>query len=820
MGKERVVAVAEVSKEHQLVGDNDLYFFPINAFSVTMEGKHELKDEIILAFRYNAADLNPNYPAEEQIIAYSWDERRGFWSPISCTVDTTQRLVRIRTKHLSFFSAAISGVGLAKAAAAVGAVAAATYIGHAAYEKVWLDVYNTANFRIIYSKADVNAATSKVNDTRWWPAGKSVNVYTAKHPRYVQDLGRFLEEALVRYQTAGFTPPPTPIEVKINSALIGYKGNPAGYEHWHGRIHVNTALAFGTDRLKQVTAHELFHAVQSADRGVAKWWEESTAEYASCMVAWSLPSLMGGGSTFDIYPKLLSLPMTHVGVVASGLGEIEYDKGYFVSYLMSRGGSFAGAWRVVAASSGETNGELRPLDTYLRANGTSLGAAYRNFAGYFLFAPSSPIGATDPAVDSADARVALPAPSAASPPAAPVVKEFIIPAALTTRLLAVSAPLATGQQTRRIVVGLLATSSDTSADVYLLRSNAKAVDSARPVATLEKPGDSATVEMKATDMCYVAITNTHLTDEGMARITLSDFSIQLAISPSAIKDVQGKLDHSFTATAKSIPASVRKIEYRWSFGDTSQPVTGTGTPTQGSVSFTGVHTYPRAGRYAVSVEILDSSSGAAKALARASAHVEILDLAQINPIAATGVAGQVTTIRTSGKGLFGKLSYVWNLGDGSKAVKTATLTVDHLYPSAGRYTVSVKAFDASSKLVAQATGIVTISQPAVPAVGGKQQTQQTRHLSSVRPTGSDSTTVLCDLVGSTQYFVTKKMLNYPDPPFEIGLHDKGTSTIDSVHKDFGPAEYKLYKVIPPKTYMDYLMDKSVGITLVETLSVN
>lgn len=817
---DRVVRVAEIPKEQQLVGDDDLYFLPINAFSVTMGDTHEFQDEIILSFKYKSSDLNPNYSAEEQILAYHWDEKRRMWLPIPCTVLPSEQLVQIRTKHLSFFSTCISGVGLAKAAATVGGVAAVGYIGHYAYEQVWLDVYRSSNFVIYYSKGDVNGTASKVTDAKWWPAGRQANVYTAKHPRYVQDLSRFLEEALAKYQSAGFIPPPTPIEVKINSALIQYKANPAGYEHWHGRIHVNTAMAYSPERVKQVTAHELFHAVQSTDRSVAKWWEESTAEYASCMVAWNLQSFMGGGSTFDIYPKLLGLPMPQTGMVAGGMGEIEYDKSYFVSHIVSKGGNLAGAWRVVAADNGDTSGELNPLDRYLKASGTTLSKVYRDFAGYFLFSPSSPIGGSNPSSDCADLLVTLPAPSKSGIPIPPLTKEFSLPAALTTRLLAVQAPAPLAQQSRKISVDLLAKSSDAYADVYLLKGNTKTAGSSTPIASLERPGDSKVVDVKTADVVFIVVTNSNPTDEGYAKVSLSDYSIQLLVSPSAVKDTQGKLDHTFTATAKSIPATVKKLRYRWDFGDKSQLITGTVTPLGGSLSFKGTHKYPKGGRYTVRVELLDATSNSLKLLAKTSVSVEIIEAAQISVMPTSGEVGQRISIQAKGRGLPKNTSYVWEFGDKSKTVQGKAPAVSHTFASAGRYTVSVKALDASTKLVARGTGVVSISQPVKPITAVVKPIDKTKHLTAVRPAGTDSTTIICDLAGSTQYFVTKKMLNYPDPPFEIGLHDKGTTTIDSIHKDFGPAEYKLYKVNPPKLYMDYLMDKSIGTTLVETLSVN
>jgi hypothetical protein len=57
-----------------------------------------------LQFRYDPADLRPDLPAADQLVAAYLDEVTGAWMEVDCTVDEASQTVSVATQHLSLWS--------------------------------------------------------------------------------------------------------------------------------------------------------------------------------------------------------------------------------------------------------------------------------------------------------------------------------------------------------------------------------------------------------------------------------------------------------------------------------------------------------------------------------------------------------------------------------------------------------------------------------------------------------------------------------------------------------------------------------------------
>ena len=141
------------------------------------------------------------------------------------------------------------------------------------------------------------------------------------------------------------------------------------------------------------------------------WWTEATADYAACNVVWraTLSDRMGGG-VGRTYPYLLESPLTLSGVPTDGHHmtdfakewasgeELEYDKGYFIKYLVEQAGAEFFAMNNAVLNyyrdhSGPT-AVLTGLNDYLvnmSSVGKTLAEVYRAFAAFYLLSDKSPL---------------------------------------------------------------------------------------------------------------------------------------------------------------------------------------------------------------------------------------------------------------------------------------------------------------------------------------------------------------------------------------------------------------------------------------------
>jgi hypothetical protein len=207
------------------------------------------------------------------------------------------------------------------------------------------------------------------------------------------------------------------VEIKLDSWLLTLRPEryrePGAYEYTWGRIHLDTQYAnpLNQSNLRHRIAHEVFHAMQrevigrkwgSYSSALAYhwwhegetvsisnpylWWVEASAEYASCRVPWRLEEI---GGTDYLYPRMLEYPLPFTGAPPgqTRFGDLEYDKGIFIEYLIQQHGFNLKDMLVSAKAALASSGSLLgALDTYLTtATGQGMLDHYRRFAHWFVF---------------------------------------------------------------------------------------------------------------------------------------------------------------------------------------------------------------------------------------------------------------------------------------------------------------------------------------------------------------------------------------------------------------------------------------------------
>jgi hypothetical protein len=215
------------------------------------------------------------------------------------------------------------------------------------------------------------------------------------------------------------------------------RDEPAAFDHRFDRIEIGTwsnAPKNEPKRFRNRTAHELFHLLQArrlgggraaarkmvepgrVDRAVGElpgfWWIEASAEVAATRIAWDLPDVMAK-SVDDIYPYLLEYPLPAHGLpenrhnmTALDFGpyrsaQLEYQRAYFIAYLLDHGANFFDMNERVLGRYAREEDPLvifSALNEYLAASPARkrLPVLFREFAAWFLLGDDSPLAKQNP----------------------------------------------------------------------------------------------------------------------------------------------------------------------------------------------------------------------------------------------------------------------------------------------------------------------------------------------------------------------------------------------------------------------------------------
>jgi len=643
---------------------DDTFFFTLATMDITVSRTNVFNKEIVIRVAYSPANLNPNLTPTEQIRGARWDDGLHQWIEMPIEVDEKNMVIITRTRHLCTTKWITDGIGSVL-------TRGGRYVKKAGNTFIWLHglVPNTANdwvflnrvrmsasFRFIYDSGDLSKSKD-VGDVAW---AKKPNVKAIRNqrgiPLFVWDLSSALDAAMEVYTNSlGLTPPATPIEVMIDSSVIkGYPGHPPGaFEPDTDRIHFNSSIqnSWNSSNIKFRAAHELFHAFQhlvvaqglldlpyaQVAEGPYLWWVEACADYAAS-VASGIKTLMGHG---NIYSKLLDYPLPFTGVPpVPNYGELEYDKAWFIDYLVNQKGvsfkdlhlAVAGQTTLAAApSDNDSDPIFGNLHRFLKEKTQSdLAKVYRDFAGYFLFSRDSTLNITAPQKDSVEIFEPFPLPAAEGVAVTPIEHAFSVPAPYAIRVWAVKPEAEKGEnkKNRTMSVQLKKIAPSMAVDVYVQSLNEDQLSSGAaeddcpldkkpgqpaPTASLANENDATVVTVGPNDIIFVVVANTGFTDPSQATVVISeDKEVKLSVTP-ATATVKVDATCELKAVVKDKAALPKDAVLRWRI-DQGKQVDQEGELFRKSFSAEGTH--------AISVEVFNPATQGIRATASATVKVE------------------------------------------------------------------------------------------------------------------------------------------------------------------------------------------------------
>ncbi len=707
---------------------------------VAIGGMKQLPKPIEITVTYDPARLRKEYAPADQIMAARWDEEELRWKYLPVRVDERTNTAVITTDHLCVFNVLLL----------LTITLGTADLAHSVYEHATFDVFHTPNFGIVFEKAAIENDNT-LHDAAWKRAGGGANPkmryletrggemksgYRSGVPLFVQDVAGYLEDALEIFRDKRKFPfsygrnlivPLSFLPVKINSYLITSKSAKGCFESLYDRIHVNTQYTGNVRSLKAVTAHELFHSIQHFSYNYLKmtqfadylWWLEACAEYASCRVAWNFDAMGSKGDGANapfLNPKLLEGPLSATGQIDPSFDEIEYDKSYFVDYLIRKGIDFRDMHLFVAEYGGRGNPILSPLESFLLSAGKSLPELYADFAAHFLLSAESPLGGSEPFPQGIEASYQLPL-------STPQKKErvehvFRLPGNYCARLVSVRADVpGTEDETRRLVLKGEGLTGGTYLQAFILRGNRKPSGDPKPRAVLTVASPDDVVEVTKNDTLYILALNASVSGASTAKIVVGDSAIDLSINPPSIVEETGKRTWTFEGIAKSIPANVKSVAYEWNFGDSSDAVHETwDRPVTEKISFKRTHTFPDEGTFDVTLELFDKTKGYEVSVAKTSAKVELNSAPSITfdpPIIVTEADTEIEIDAKVHKAPKNP-RFEWNFGDRTPPVITDAPGVRHAFAAIGEYRMRVEMSDAGDpeRVLASDVGRVDVQEKA------------------------------------------------------------------------------------------------------------
>lgn len=538
-------------------------------------GKTNVFDQgIFIRAKYDPKDLNPHLAPADQISGWRWDEGPHKWIRMPVEVDEGDQAIVTRTHHLCPVKWITEGVsGAVREGGMYLKWAANSYfqmygtIPHTAYEWTLNRPRMSAAFRVLCD-SDALANSPHVGDLAWGDRRKGPPIPVGERrgiPLFVWDLGAALDETMAYcVNDLGLEPPDTPIVVKIDSwmAKLVPGGGPGCFEPDYDRIHFrsDTEDSWSAANLKFRAAHELFHAFQhrvigrrwfdhpyAQTGGTYLWWAEACADFVAGRLVTRSKQLVGHGT---VYPKLLDFPLHYHGLPPHpDFKELEYDKAWFVDYLVNqKKAPFKEMHLAVANRKDPTivdaNPSLGPvidnLGSFLKERtGESLQTIYRDFAGFLLFSKDSVLLTAVPQKDCAEKFDSYPLPAKSGARTAPLEHTFAVPACYAIRLWAVKPEPAksnAGTLTNRTLkIELVRSDPATVADVYVLPLSTESKDKGDieraalkpggqpvPRLSLKTVGSATRLNVGPEDMIFVVASNTGIEDPASVVVRISD----------------------------------------------------------------------------------------------------------------------------------------------------------------------------------------------------------------------------------------------------------------------------------------------------------
>lgn len=232
----------------------------VGVYDIALGAASTFDKPLVLEFPYNAAALGDGAAQGKNLWVAYWDTARQQWVRANATVDAARQKITVSTDHLSTWW--------------IYRLRGYDYVPKGRMS--WFEVY--------FNPKHVNPRTDVAGQTMQGLA---------------EDVLAALETARENYKTAGFKLPSASTSVFIADVPDSNWGK------WGGAIDLKRAEMSTADKIRNDSAHELFHAVQNQyyfTAGMAQrfWFMEGTPDFMAYHYGWN------GSITSQIEPLSLS----------------------------------------------------------------------------------------------------------------------------------------------------------------------------------------------------------------------------------------------------------------------------------------------------------------------------------------------------------------------------------------------------------------------------------------------------------------------------------------------------------------------------------
>ena len=378
------------------------------AWDVSIGDLATLPQAVTLELPYDPAALPSGIPPEALLSVVYWNKEFGYWGHLPAMVDARRKLVVAQAWHLS-----PKAITKPKNA---GQLQKRTPSGEFNFEtETWRDSDLAGTTAEFYLNGESNMLRDRLFRLTWCKSDlpQSYGIKAA-HPEVgrngfrwrevpdaAEDVWVFLHRARNAYAEAAGRSGARLRLPKVNPFvhLSGSANSASTSNLLFFNYAITLAYKANYRQLRHDAAHEYFHAIQhqyfnAARYKLAKWWLESTADYAAEWVVWGGRNGQMGGE--HINPRYLEVPLTYATWVTTELvrGNVEYrdheyTTSFFLEYLVREFGvDFLDLWQAVSTGGSDLRASL---DGYLQSHHqTRLGEAYLKYARHWAFDPDSP----------------------------------------------------------------------------------------------------------------------------------------------------------------------------------------------------------------------------------------------------------------------------------------------------------------------------------------------------------------------------------------------------------------------------------------------
>ncbi len=664
-------------------------FSDFSCFDISLENSADpsFKSPLTIRMSFNPAAISSELKPEQGMLGAFWNEKTREWITVPIKVDTAAGEVIFQAPHLSMW---------------------AFYYLAKGYK-----IVDTVNFRYVLDTKNMH----------------SIGTGSYSWQDMLARISAAMDNSYLAYRAAGFRMPFTGARNAILTGILleqsfkiwtfvgvedylitnWYKPGSDPYRSgFVGALYIPTSFD-SDDSLKNICAHELFHAIQNEYQNIVSlgqkmWWAEATADYAADKTAWegTIDQMGEGISKKFLAKSLFDNDKFHA-----------YQAAHFIEFLIKNapGTSFKAMWQSTMDCPVPFTVAV-PLDKYIYQFGKkTLGTFFSEFAGHLLFDAASPAvrraiaaGKQIRPSDCTDEKIII---SDARP--GPEKWAGNLPETFSAMVMKVEAEVEAGKS-RSIKIELEETGKEVNVSIYRIIGD-KFAQPAKAEMVLLNSGDVYECDLSAEEKLYLVAVNQSYRSPGKFSLSVQDKSVNLALQSPAFPVTAILTEQPFTIEAHKLPPNIKKVEFFWEFGAKGKTRTEMAAVTSDRSAKNQVSMFfEKPGNYTIKVRVFEAGAKIRKSLGEISRALTVesrttilLDPVsrEIEPEKECVFSAKVTNPPATSL-------YLWNFGD-AEMVTSRKPEFRRSFPNEGLLAVKVAVRDEKTgEVVASTSGSVNV----------------------------------------------------------------------------------------------------------------